>query len=114
MLINCVAYHNGQKLGDITVDAIPEHLAQPDCLVWVALQDPTPDEISHFGRQFALHPLAVEDALHGHQRPKLDEYGDTLFLVMKTLEPDSELCRKRETSAVLTPRARARSWSMLR
>ncbi|MGM8062814.1 magnesium/cobalt transporter CorA [Vogesella indigofera] len=90
MLINCVAYHQGQKLGDISVDAIPEHLAQPDCLVWVALQDPTPDEISHFGRQFALHPLAVEDALHGHQRPKLDEYGDTLFLVMKTLEPDSE------------------------
>ncbi len=90
MLINCVAYHNGQKLGDIPVNAIPEHLAQPDCLVWVALQDPTPDEISHFGHQFALHPLAVEDALHGHQRPKLDEYGDTLFLVMKTLEPDRE------------------------
>ncbi|MDC7707360.1 magnesium/cobalt transporter CorA [Vogesella indigofera] len=90
MLINCVAYHQGQKLGDIAVDAIPEHLARPDCLVWVALQEPTPDEISHFGRQFALHPLAVEDALHGHQRPKLEEFGDTLFLVMKTLEPDSE------------------------
>ncbi|RKQ57189.1 magnesium transporter [Vogesella indigofera] len=90
MLINCVAYHNGQKLGDIPVNTIPEHLAKPDCLVWVALQDPTPDEISHFGHQFALHPLAVEDALHGHQRPKLDEYGDTLFLVMKTLEPDRE------------------------
>ncbi|GHD73354.1 magnesium/cobalt transporter CorA [Vogesella fluminis] len=90
MLINCVAYHQGQKLGDIAIDAIPEHLAKPDCLVWVALQDPTPDEISHFGHLFALHPLAVEDALHGHQRPKLEEYGDTLFLVMKTLEPDGE------------------------
>ena len=90
MLINCVAYRHGQKLGDITVSAIPEHLAQPDCLVWVALQDPTPDEITHFGHQFALHPLAVEDALHGHQRPKLEEYGDTLFLVMKTLEPDGD------------------------
>ena len=90
MLINCVAYQNGQKLGDIASTDIHDYLRRPDCFVWVALKDPLPSEISQLAREFDLHELAVEDAQHGHQRPKLDEYGDMLFCVMKTLQLDDE------------------------
>lgn len=90
MLINCVAYQNGQKLGDIASTDIHDYLRRPDCFVWVALKDPLPSEISQLAKEFGLHELAVEDAQHGHQRPKLDEYGDMLFCVMKTLQLDDE------------------------
>ena len=46
MLINCVAYQNGNKLGDIPVEQISEHISRPDCFVWVALQDATPSELA--------------------------------------------------------------------
>jgi len=87
MLINCVAYEDGRKLADISVADIDEWLKRPGCFVWVALKDATPDELQDMQREFDLHPLAVEDARNGHQRPKLEEYGDTLFLVMKQLDP---------------------------
>lgn len=86
MLINCVAYQDGNKLADIAVDAIGEHLGRPGCFVWVALKDATDAELREMQRQFGLHDLAVEDAAHGHQRPKIEEYGDTVFTVMHTIE----------------------------
>jgi magnesium transporter len=52
----------------------------------VALKDATPEELAEMKNQFGLHELAVEDASHGHQRPKLDEYGDSLFAVVHTVE----------------------------
>jgi magnesium transporter len=60
--------------------------AGPDCFVWVALRDATDAEIDTMQREFGLHDLAVEDARHGHQRPKVEEYGETLFAVMQTVE----------------------------
>ena len=86
MLINCVAYEEGTKLADIAVAAIGEYLARPGCFVWVALKDATADELLEMQRQFHLHDLAIEDARHGHQRPKIEEYGDTLFMVMHMIE----------------------------
>lgn len=86
MLINCVAYQDGRKLADIDVDDIAEWLARPGCFVWVALRDATEDELRQMQDEFKLHELAVEDARKGHQRPKMDEYGDTLFVVMQLLE----------------------------
>lgn len=86
MLINCVAYQDGRKLADIPVEEISRYLRRPDCFVWVALLDATPDELELARQQFDLHPLAVEDARNGHQRPKLEEYGETLFVVMKLIE----------------------------
>ena len=93
MLINCVAYVHGNKLADIEVAAIGEHLQRPDCFVWVALKDASDAELLEMQRQFRLHDLAVEDARHGHQRPKIEEYGDTVFAVMQLLEytPTDEL-----------------------
>ena len=86
MLVNCVVYQNGRKLADIPKEDIHRYLNQPECFVWVALLDPLPEELDDMQREFGLHPLAVEDAHHGHQRPKLEEYGDSLFAVMHTIE----------------------------
>jgi magnesium transporter len=86
MLINCVAYENGKKLADITVEAISDYLALPNCFVWVALRDPGPGELAIMQHEFGLHDLAVEDARKTNQRPKIDEYGDELFCVLKTIE----------------------------
>ena len=82
MLINCVAYQQGKKLADIPVADISDYLVKPDCFVWVALRDATENELKEMQREFKLHELAVEDALHGHQRPKIEDYGDSLFAVM--------------------------------
>src|SRR5450830_16209 len=86
MLINCVAYQDGKKLSDIPVDAISDYLAMPDTFVWVALRDPDPDELAKAQEEFNLHELAVEDALRGNQRPKVEEYGESLFAVIQTVE----------------------------
>jgi magnesium transporter len=86
MLINCAAYDNGSKLADISIEAISDHLARPGCFVWVALKDASDDELTVMQHEFGLHELAIEDARHGHQRPKIEEYGDTLFAVVHTVE----------------------------
>ena len=86
MLVNCAVYENGRKLSDITRAEIHGHIGQPGRFVWVALKDATPEELEEMRVQFELHPLAVEDALHGHQRPKVEEYGDCLFVVMRTVD----------------------------
>jgi magnesium transporter len=92
MLINCVAYRNGVKLADLAVEEISDYLGRKDCFVWVALRDTTDAELETMQKEFGLHDLAVEDARHGHQRPKIEEYGDTLFMVMHVVESDqSEL-----------------------
>ena len=96
MLVNCVAYQNGSKLADIPVEDISEYVTRPECFVWVALFEPTHAEIDEMAEEFHLHPLAVEDARKGHQRPKIEEYDDSLFVVLHTLEtasnePDSPL-----------------------
>ncbi|MBA2690484.1 MAG: magnesium/cobalt transporter CorA [Burkholderiales bacterium] len=92
MLINCVAYQDGKKLQDISVEQISDYVQRPDCFVWVALKDPEPDELTKMQEEFHLHGLAVEDAHHGHQRPKIEEYGDSVFAVLHMVElEDGEL-----------------------
>ena len=86
MLISCVAYQNGRKLADIPIEDISEYVSRPDCFVWVALFEPSMEELDEMAEEFGLHELAVEDARHGHQRPKIEEYGDSLFAVLHTIE----------------------------
>ncbi|HEX7053465.1 MAG TPA: magnesium and cobalt transport protein CorA [Burkholderiales bacterium] len=86
MIVNCVAYQEGRKLADIEKREISEYLARPGCFVWVALKDATDAELEELSGEFGLHELAVEDARHGHQRPKIEEYGDSLFVVLNTIE----------------------------
>ncbi len=86
MLVNCVAYQDGRKLGDIDPKQISEYIARPGTFVWVALKDASATELGEMREEFGLHELAVEDAQHGHQRPKIEEYGDSLFVVLHTVE----------------------------
>ena len=90
MLVNCVAYRDGKRIADIEPHQISEYLKQPGTFVWVALKDSTEAELSAMQEEFDLHPLAVEDARHGHQRPKVEEYGDSLFVVLHTVEVHGE------------------------
>ncbi|WP_028225132.1 magnesium/cobalt transporter CorA [Paraburkholderia ferrariae] len=93
MLINCAAYQSGKKLGDVAVEDISDYLAKPECFVWVALKDPDAAEMATMQEEFDLHALAIEDVMNGNQRPKIEEYGDTLFAVFHTIEigDDGEL-----------------------
>lgn len=86
MLINCVAYQHGRKMADLEIGQIGEWLRRPEGFVWVALRDATDDELAQMQSAFGLHELAIEDARKGHQRPKIEEYGATVFVVMQLLE----------------------------
>ncbi|WP_025918282.1 magnesium/cobalt transporter CorA [Herminiimonas sp. CN] len=86
MLINCVVYQEGKKLCDIPVEAISDYVQRSDCFVWVALRDAEPAELALMQHEFGLHELAVEDAMRGQQRPKIEEYGDSLFAVAHVVE----------------------------
>jgi magnesium transporter len=104
MLVNCVAYERGRKLADIALGDVAAYLARPDCFVWVALADPTEAELASMQQQFGLHELAVEDALSGHQRPKVEEYGETIFVVMHTVEIDGHDLHQGEVDVFANPK----------
>jgi magnesium transporter len=86
MLVSCAAYQDGKKLQDLDVAQIPDYLQLPNCFVWVALHDPPASELNELQKVFGLHPLAIEDAQGGHQRPKIEEYGDSLFAVLHNIQ----------------------------
>lgn len=85
MLVNCVAYKDGEKLSDISFNEISDYLEKKDVFVWVALKDPDDTEVYQMQREFNLHPLAIQDVLHGNQRPKKEEYGNVLFTVAQLI-----------------------------
>lgn len=103
MLINCVAYQEGKKLSDIPVEEISDYLARPETFVWVALRDPELQELTQMQHEFGLHELAIEDAQRGNQRPKVEEYGDSLFAVMKTVELDAGKMKLGEVDVFVGP-----------
>jgi magnesium transporter len=98
VLINCVAYQNGRKLADISHGEIRSYLNRPECFVWLAIKDPDGTELEALQREFDLHELAVEDAQHGHQRPKIEEYGNSLFVVLHMLEISGDELRTGEVA----------------
>jgi magnesium transporter len=87
VLVSCAAYEDGNSLGDIPLERIPEYLDRAKSFVWVSLHDASDAELAQMQRVFALHPLAVEDAFGGHERPKIVEYGDSMFAVLLLIEP---------------------------
>ena len=82
MIVDRARYVDGVRL---PLEAACRDDRQPG-FVWVGLFRPTPDELTQVSEEFDLHPLAVEDAEHAHQRPKLEHYHDSWFLVVKTVE----------------------------
>jgi magnesium transporter len=84
MIVDCAVYEEGKRrAGELTLHSASQACRQPGAFVWLGLVEPTPDELDSVRREFNLHELAVEDALHAHQRPKLEVYDDTLFVVLK-------------------------------
>jgi magnesium transporter len=107
MLVNCVAYRDGRKLADIELREVHDYLAQPGTFVWIGLRDPGGEELAAMQEEFDLHELAIEDVGHGHDtvaRPKIEEYGEVLFVVMNTVEltPKDEI-RLGEMSVFVGP-----------
>ena len=88
MVANCVAYHvDGKRIGDITLDEISDVLERPDTFVWVGLVEPDEALLEKLQEEFGLHDLAIEDAHNAHQRPKIEAYGESLFIVLHTAVP---------------------------
>jgi magnesium transporter len=83
-IVNCVGYAEGCRLANIELDRISEVLKQPDRFIWIGLYEPSEELLKQVQRQFDLHDLAVEDAHRAHQRPKIEQYGDSLFVVLRT------------------------------
>jgi magnesium transporter len=98
MLVTCVAYENGHKVSEIPVERVREFMTRPNGFVWVAVRDPDPTELDFLQGEFGLHPLAVEDARKGHQRPKIEEYGLSLFAVLHMVELGDEDLRVGEAA----------------
>jgi magnesium transporter len=86
-VVNCVTYRDGVRVpgGVGLVDAVKRVRRRGDGFVWLGLHEPTDEEFADIAELFDLHPLAVEDAVEAHQRPKLERYGETLFAVFKTV-----------------------------
>ncbi|WP_369388565.1 magnesium/cobalt transporter CorA [Streptomyces sp. CG1] len=86
-VVNCVTYRDGVRVPQCTdlVDAVRMVRKTGEGFVWLGLHEPTDREFAGIAELFDLHPLAVEDAVEAHQRPKLEHYGDTLFAVFKTV-----------------------------
>ena len=83
-IVNCVAYRNGIRLDTFPIDDISEIIKQPDVFLWIGLHEPDDALLGKMQEEFGLHELAMEDARAAHQRPKLETYGESLFIVAKT------------------------------
>ena len=86
MIVDCALYRDGRRAeGGTHWRELRARADRDGDFVWIGLHEPTHEEISDVAEVFALHPLAVEDAVQAHQRPKLERFGDMVFLVLKTL-----------------------------
>jgi magnesium transporter len=86
VILDCAHYKDGERQhdGPLSLDEAAERRDQDDGFVWMGLHDPDPEELREVADRFHLPGLAVEDAMHAHQRPKLEDYGDSYFLVLHT------------------------------
>ena len=109
MIVDNALYHGGKRVA-LGTDAdqslgsarVP---CDPGDFQWIGIHDPSPDELQLIAETFDLHPLAVEDAGDSHQRPKLEHYGDTLFLILKTVRyvDDTEVIETGELMLFVGP-----------
>src|SRR5262245_10284176 len=83
-VINCASYANGVRMANVEIADISEELKHEDRFVWVGLFEPDEQLLREIQEEFGLHDLAIEDAHSAHQRPKLEQYGDSLFVVLRT------------------------------
>ncbi len=104
MVMKCVAYQNGVSIGDVTIEDISEVLKLEHTFVWLGLLEANSDLLLQIQEEFGLHDLAIEDACAAHQRPKIEEFGDSLFIVLHTANFIDDQVKFGETHFFLGPR----------
>lgn len=102
-IVNSVAYRHGQSLGEIAIDEISGLIQQPDTFVWLGLHEPDEALLLKIQGEFGLHELAIEDAHHAHQRPKIETYDSSLFIVLKTAQLEAGEVAYGETHLFVGP-----------
>ncbi|MCX5148623.1 magnesium and cobalt transport protein CorA [Streptomyces sp. NPDC048550] len=92
VIVDCAMYRDGRRspAPEDLSDALDEARASGDAFLWIGMYEPTEEEFEHVSHEFRLHKLAVEDALTAHQRPKLEVYDDSLFVVLKPVTYDDD------------------------
>lgn len=89
-IVNCAAYSSGRRRADVELYDVHEVLKATDQFVWIGLHEPSEEVLTRVQDEFALHDLAIEDAHLAHQRPKIELYGDSLFVVLRTAQMNAE------------------------
>jgi magnesium transporter len=84
----CALYVDGTRERDLTLEEIGAQPARDGEFMWIGIHEPTPEQLRAVQQAFKLHDLAIEDALRAHQRPKAEEYGESLFVVVRTARWD--------------------------
>jgi magnesium transporter len=84
--VDSVVYRDGKRIGKTTIDDISEVIAQAGTFVWLGLHEPDDAQLRRIQHEFGLHELAIEDAHHAHQRPKIEVYSNSVFIVLKTAQ----------------------------
>lgn len=85
-IVNCAAYSSGRRIADVELPEVHQVLKEPGQFVWIGLHEPSEEVLAKVKSEFCLHELAIEDAHNAHQRPKAELYGDSLFVVMQTIQ----------------------------
>jgi magnesium transporter len=85
-VVAATVYADGSRVADMAIDEVSSWRSKPGHMIWIGLHEPSSQLLSSVQRQFALHDLAIEDATHAHQRPKIEQYGDALFIVARTAQ----------------------------
>ncbi len=96
-VVNCVAYFEGRRVANVEIDDISEVLKQSDKFVWIGLHEPSAEMLAKIQKEFRLHDLAIEDTHRAHQRPKIEAYGDTLFIVLRNVQMNQKQISLGET-----------------
>ena len=101
-VIAAAAYSAGRRVADIAVEESGDWAAKPDHFVWIGIEAPSERDLRQLQAQFGLHELAIEDALNAHQRPKVETYGETTFVVLRTAFLDDNHLALGETEIFLS------------
>lgn len=86
MVVNCVGYEDGRHVADLAIDQIATWPRADNRFIWLGLYEPSEELLKQVQQAFDLHDLAIEDAHNAHQRPKLEVYGNSLFIVLNTAQ----------------------------
>jgi len=89
-VVACAAYAHGARIGNVEIQDISDVLTHDDRFVWIGLYEPDEALLKQVQGEFGLHDLAIEDAHVAHQRPKLERYGDSLFIALRTAQTDRQ------------------------